>query len=149
MAVHRISRNVSTFCSFLFYEPISIISRQQTAAEFPPHCGLAQSAWSESNEISGRSYADTPSDGLITEKLRLYSGKNPQPTTPHHCPRLFPLCCDASWTNRPLPTFNFRLIIFICLEKNLEYITPSLVQTCKSLFRICCVPFQSFLCFTF
>lgn len=39
--------------------------------------------WSESNEISGGSYADTPSDGLITEKLRLYTGKNPPHTHTH------------------------------------------------------------------
>lgn len=34
---------VPVVCSFLLYEPISIISRQQTAAEFPPRCGLARS----------------------------------------------------------------------------------------------------------
>lgn len=37
--------------------------------------------WSERNEISGGSYADTPSDGLITEKQRVYTGAllTPQP----------------------------------------------------------------------
>lgn len=41
---------------------------------------------SESNEISGGNYADTPSDGLITEKLRLNTGKNPSSpiTSPIH-----------------------------------------------------------------
>lgn len=42
-ARHRTPLYVPVFCSFLLYEPISIISRQQTGAEFPPRCGLARS----------------------------------------------------------------------------------------------------------
>lgn len=70
-------------------------------------------AWSESNEISGGSYADTPSDGLITEKLRLHTGKNPPsmhtsppPTTSQP---LLPLCCVASQINSSHSTQGFKM----------------------------------------
>lgn len=53
--------------------------------------------WFESNEISGGSYADTPSDGLITEKLRASTLRNtPAPTVPLNSQPFLPLYCVMS-----------------------------------------------------
>lgn len=38
--------------------------------------------WSERNKISGESSGDTPSDGLISEKLRLFAGNKALPQLP-------------------------------------------------------------------
>lgn len=77
-----VSLYIPVCCSFLLYEPISNISRLERS--FLHAVVWLSHTWSESNEISGGSYADTPSDGLITEKLRLYAGKNPhtRPSSP-------------------------------------------------------------------
>ena len=74
-------------------------SWQQTAAEFPPRCGLASARTrSESNEISGGSSADTPSDGLITEGQREYAGAPPPPP---------PLCYLS---NKPRSTLRLKFL---------------------------------------
>lgn len=55
--------------------------------------------WFESNEISGGSYADTPSDGLITEKLRASTLRNtPAPTVPLNSQHLCTVLCP--WMHR-------------------------------------------------
>lgn len=86
---------VGVFFSFHFHEPISIIGRLQRS--FLHAAVWLRLTWFESNEISGGSYADTPSDGLITEELRASTLRNtPAPTVPLNSRPFLPLHCVMS-----------------------------------------------------